>query len=236
MKRPQVYIYTKPPRIGLAKTRLAKGLGSRVTARRIASALQARTMRAALNGPWDTVLYTAPDKELSTSLGGIWPVHVERRSQGDGDLSDRLSKGLREAAPGPVLFIGSDAPDISTALLRQAVRELARHDAVFGPAQDGGFWLFGINKTARTKSPFYGVRWSGPHAMEDVWANLRTDATVAVLPQLIDIDEAKDWEIWHGRHEAEVEAHAAAQTHTAEANKKPGFFARLFGRKPKPAA
>ena len=231
MKRPQILIFTKPPRIGLAKTRLAKSLGSAVSARRIATALQAQTMRATLNGAWDTVLYTAPDKELDNSLGGIWPLHLERRSQGPGNLGDRLSKGLREAPPGPVLFIGSDAPDISTALLRQAVRALNRHDAVFGPAQDGGFWLFGINKSTRTKSPFYNVRWSGPHAMEDVWANLPVEASVAVLPQLIDIDEAKDWDIWQGRHEAEVEAHTEAQTHTAEANKKPGVFARLFGRR-----
>lgn len=230
MRRPQILIYAKPPRIGLSKTRLAKGLGSSVSARRIATALQAKTMRAALNGPWETVLYTAPDKELDNSVGGIWPSHLERRSQGPGNLGDRLSKGLREAPPGPVLFIGSDAPDVSTALLRQAVRELGRHDAVFGPAQDGGFWVFGINKSARTKSPFYNVRWSGPHAMEDVWANLPDTASVAVLPQLLDIDDEKDWDVWLGRHEAEVEAHADAQTHTAPVNKRPGFFARLFGR------
>jgi len=230
MKRPQILIYAKPPRIGLAKTRLARSLGSSVTARRIATAIQAKTLRAALRGPWDTVLYTAPDKELANSLGGIWPAHLERRSQGPGDLGDRLSKGMREAPAGPVLFIGSDAPDISTSLLRQAVRALSRHDAVFGPAPDGGFWLFGLNKTARTQTPFYNVRWSGPHAMEDVWANLPEGATVGILPQLIDIDDAKDLEIWHGRHDAEVEAHAEAQTHTAPVNQKPGFFARLLKR------
>lgn len=230
MKRPQILIFAKPPRIGLSKTRLAKSLGSSVTARRIATAIQARTLRAALRGPWDTVLYTAPDKELDNSLGGIWPVHLERRSQGTGNLGDRMSKGLREAPAGPVLFIGSDAPDISTALLRQAIRELSRHDAVFGPAPDGGFWLFGLNKTARTKSPFNNVRWSGPHAMEDVWANLPDTATVGILPQLIDIDDAKDLKIWHGRHDAEVEAHAEAQTHTAPANRKPGFLSRLMKR------
>lgn len=230
MKRPQILIFAKPPRIGLSKTRLAKSLGSSVTARRIATAIQARTLRAALRGPWDTVLYTAPDKELDNSLGGIWPVHLERRSQGTGNLGDRMSKGLREAPAGPVLFIGSDAPDISTALLRQAIRELSRHDAVFGPAPDGGFWLFGLNKTARTKSPFNNVRWSGPHAMEDVWANLPDTATVGILPQLIDIDDAKDLEIWHGRHDGEVEAHAEAQTHTAPANRKPGFLSRLMKR------
>ena len=231
MKRPQILIFAKPPRIGLAKTRLAKSLGSSVTARRIATAIQARTVRAALRGPWDTVLYTAPDKELSNSLGGIWPVHLERRSQGTGNLGDRMSKGLSEAPAGPVLFIGSDAPDISAALLRQAVRALSRHDAVFGPAPDGGFWLFGLNKTARTKNPFDNVRWSGPHAMEDVWANLPDTAAIGILPQLLDIDDAKDLEIWHGRHDADVEAHADAQTHTAPANQKPGFLSRLMKRR-----
>ena len=231
MKRPHILIYAKPPRIGLSKTRLAKGFGSGVKARRIAMALQAKTLRAALNGPWNTVLYTAPDKELTTSLGGLWPAHLKRRSQGTGGLGTRLTKGLTEAPAGPVLFIGSDAPDISTGLLRQAIRELSRHDAVFGPAPDGGFWLFGINKSDRTPSPFNGVRWSGPHAMEDVWANLPERAKVAILPQLIDIDEAQDWEIWQGRHDAEVEAHTLAQIHSAEVNKKPGFFGRLMGRK-----
>lgn len=230
MKRPQIYIFAKPPRIGLAKTRLAEGLGSTVAARRIATALQAKTLRAALKGPWETVLYTAPDKELANSLGGLWPVHLERRSQGPGNLGDRLSKGLREARPGPVLFIGSDAPDVTTAMLRKAVRELSRHDAVFGPTKDGGFWLFGINKSARTPSPFYGVRWSSVHAMEDVWANLPEKASIGVLPQLIDIDTADDWAVWNGRHHDEVEAHREAQEHPAAVNKKKGFFARLFGR------
>ena len=228
MKRPQILIFAKPPRIGLAKTRLARSLGSSVSARRIATAIQAKTLRAAMRGPWDTVLYAAPDKDLYSSLGGIWPAHLQRRPQGSGNLGDRLSKGLREAPAGPILFIGSDAPDISTALLRDAVRALSRHDAVFGPAPDGGFWLFGLNKTARTKSPFDNVRWSGPHAMEDVWANLPKTAKVGILPQLIDIDDAKDLETWHGQHDAETEAHSEAQTHTAPANQKQGFFARLM--------
>ena len=89
MRRPQVLIFAKPPRIGLAKTRLAQSLGSSVTARRIATAIQAKTLRASLRGPWETILYTAPDRELDNSLGGLWPAHLERRSQGRGHLGDR---------------------------------------------------------------------------------------------------------------------------------------------------
>lgn len=199
MHRAHLLIYAKPPRIGLSKTRLARSLGSAAEARRIAVMTLSQTMKAALGGPWTPILYTAPDAELATSLGGLWPVHLERRSQGIGDLTDRLNRGLHEMPAGPVLFIGADTPDISPALIRRAIRALQTHDAVFGPARDGGFWLFGLNKTARTPSPFAPVRWSGPHAMADVRANLGEVAKVALLPTLIDIDEAEDWKAWRAR-------------------------------------
>ena len=201
MTRPTLLIYAKPPRMGLSKTRLSRSLGSPTHARRIAMMTLSKTMRASLSGHWRTVLYTAPDKALNESLGGIWPAHLERKSQGSGDLTDRLNKGLNEAPPGAVMFIGADAPDLSPALIRRAIRQLQRNDAVFGPASDGGFWLFGLNKTARTKTPFHNVRWSSPHAMEDVWANLGKQSKVALLPQLIDIDEAEDWLNWRVREE-----------------------------------
>jgi len=196
MRPAHLLIYAKPPRMGLAKTRLARSLGSPTMARRIAMMTLARTIRASLGGAWTPVLYTAPDSALGESLGGIWPAAIARRSQGQGDLTQRLNKGLIEAPPGPVLFIGADAPDLTPALIRKAIVALRRHDAVFGPASDGGFWLFGLNKSARTKSPFGNVRWSGPHALSDVKANLPIGARVAELPTLIDLDEAEDWQAW----------------------------------------
>ncbi|GAB5457191.1 MAG: DUF2064 domain-containing protein [Henriciella sp.] len=229
MRRPTVLIFAKSPQIGIAKTRLAAGLGSPVLARRIASMMQARTIRAALAGHWRAILYTAPDKALARN--GLWPARLERRSQGQGDLTARLNKGLAEAPVGPVLFIGADAPDISPALIRKAIRLLQNHDAVFGPAADGGFWLFGLHKTARTKSPFHNVRWSGPHAMEDVWAQLPEHASIGLLPQLIDVDDENDWESWQIKHEHEVEELIEAQEHpTPPPEKKRGLFARLFGK------
>ena len=196
MTKATLLIYAKPPRMGLSKTRLAACLGL-TEARRVAHFTLARTMRAALSGHWTPLLYTAPDKALGDSIGGLWPASLIRRSQGQGGLTQRLAKGLAEAPPGPVLFIGADTPDLSTALLRTAIRTLQNHDAVFGPARDGGFWLFGLNKGSRTRAPFDGVRWSGPHAMEDVWGNLPPHARVGLLRTLTDIDEADDWHSWN---------------------------------------
>ena len=198
MKRTRLLIYTKPPRIGLAKTRLAKGLG-RTQARRIAHMTMAKTIRAARGSGCDVVLYTAPDSALTSNLGGIWPYDLARASQGPGDLTARLNRGLDEAPLGPVMFVGADAPDVSPALLSRAARMLARCDAVFGPADDGGFWLFGLHKRNRMVRPFEGVRWSGPNAMADVQHRLQHGARIGFLPTLRDIDDAADWRAWAGR-------------------------------------
>lgn len=196
MRMATVLIFAKPPRMGLAKTRLARGLGSPTQARRIASMTLSRTLRTVSQVPARAILYIAPDHALTDPMGEPMHQRFTRRSQGDGDLTARLNRGLSEAPIGPVLFIGADAPDLSPKLLRRAVCSLHRHDSVFGPARDGGFWLFGLNKTSRTRSPFHDCRWSGPHAMEDVWRNLPESARVDVLPRLIDIDEAQDWRDW----------------------------------------
>lgn len=196
MRRAHILIYAKPPRIGLAKTRLARSLGAPAQAQRIARMSLARTMRAVSSGPWTPILYTAPNSALNETLGGLWPPTLKRRSQGKGDLTARLEKGLNETPPGPVLFIGADAPDISASLINHAVKSLTSHDAVFGPARDGGFWVFGINKTARTNSPFQTVRWSTEYALADVRANLPADSRIAYLSTLMDIDDAQDWHAW----------------------------------------
>ncbi len=191
-----VLIFAKAPLIGLSKTRLAKGLG-RAEARRIARFGFSRTLAAALDPRWRTVLYTAPDRYLPAGLGGLWPARLPRASQGPGDLTARLDRGLREAPRGPVLFLGADAPDIRRSHLWAAFRLLKTHDGVFGPARDGGFWLFGMNKGLRARSPFAPVRWSGPHAMADVRANLPPASRIAALETLIDLDEAADWRDWN---------------------------------------
>lgn len=188
-------IYAKPPMTGVSKTRLAKSLGA-AEARRIARWTMSLTLKAAIDRRWTTLLCSTPDHHLQQTLGGLWPARLARASQGGGDLTARLDKGLAEAPPGQVLFIGADAPDLSRSLIWQAFGALRRHGAVFGPASDGGFWLFGLNKSCRTVSPFASVRWSGPHAMADVRANLPTGARVAILPELIDLDVASDWHDW----------------------------------------
>jgi len=192
MKR-TVYIYAKPPIIGVSKTRLADGVGA-AKAQRFARWSFEKTLRAASDTRWNTVLAASPDTYLNSTLGGLWPSSLKRMSQGSGDLTARLNKGLAAAPNGAVVFIGADCPDISNALIADAFNQLKTQDAVFGPARDGGFWLFGMNKRTRTASPFENVRWSTKHALGDVRDNLFGETKIGYLPELSDIDTGADWQ------------------------------------------
>ena len=229
-KRATLLIYAKPPRIGLSKTRLAKSLASSTMARRIASMTLARTLKAAASSAWESRLYLTPAGAKIGRMNGL-ARRVRIIDQGRGTLSDRLNKGLAEAPPGPVIFIGSDAPDINSARVRDAVRKLATHDAVYGPAHDGGFWLFGLNKSLRTKSPFKNIRWSGPDALADVLSRLPKTAKLAELETLIDIDDAQDLSRWTGDSRSVAVPYKPVAVASSTKKPKRGFFGWLFGKK-----
>ena len=189
-------IFTKPPRMGLAKTRLARDVGV-VEAQRINRFCHSRAMRAAIGGSWTSVLCIAPDHQVDATPGDLWPVHFERRRQGGGDLGDRLARAFHASPPGPVMVIGTDTPDISHRLIRQGFAALRGHDAMFGPAEDGGFWLFGASHALRRRRlRFNPVRWSTRHAMSDLTNTLPSGARIAALPMLMDIDDAAALKAW----------------------------------------
>jgi len=63
---------------------------------------------------------------------------------------------------------------------------------VLGPADDGGFWLIGMNGPAKT-GIFDGVRWSHADTLADMEANMRASNSGPVrrLRTLIDVDDVR---------------------------------------------
>lgn len=112
----------------------------------------------------------------------------------DGDLGMRMlhafqevfRKGYRHAA-----LVGVDIPGLSISIINRAFALLCRHDLVFGPAQDGGYYLIGMNRPI--KEVFSGVPWSSGQTLQKSLHQaelhgLRTGFT----DTLSDIDTAKD--------------------------------------------
>ena len=99
---------------------------------------------------------------------------------------------LRQAGRGPACVIGADIPGIRPHHVATAFAALGDHDAVFGPAQDGGYWLIGLRHPARQPAGFFrGVRWSTEQALADSVATL-PGHRIAQVATLRDVDRADD--------------------------------------------
>lgn len=181
-------IFVKEPHPGRVKTRLGAGIGMVFAAWWFRHQSQRLIRRLGRDARWRTTLAVAPDCEGLASR--VWPVWAVRQPQGSGDLGQRMLRALSSAPPGPVMIVGSDIPDISCCDIAEGFRKLGDHDAVFGPAEDGGYWLVGV----RHKPPrdlFADVRWSTQHALSDTMVNLQ-GKRVAFLRALNDVDDAGD--------------------------------------------
>jgi hypothetical protein len=128
----------------------------------------------------------------------VWPGTWRQIGQGTGDLGERMGRVMRALPPGPAVIIGTDVPDIRPDHVARAFRALGRHDAVFGPAADGGYWLVGLRRRPRVPEIFEGVRWSTEFALADTLANALT-LDVALLDVLDDVDDGAALERWRRR-------------------------------------
>ncbi len=181
-------IFVKEPHPGRVKTRLGAGIGMVAAAWWFRHQSQRLIRRLGRDARWRTTLAVAPDFEGLASR--VWPAWLARQAQGRGDLGQRMLSALSSAPFGPVMIVGSDIPDISRADIAEGFHKLGDHDAVFGPAVDGGYWLIGF----RHKPPrdlFNGVRWSTEHALSDTLDNLK-GKRVGFLRALNDVDDVGD--------------------------------------------
>jgi glycosyltransferase A (GT-A) superfamily protein (DUF2064 family) len=115
------------------------------------------------------------------------------RPQGRGDLGRRMLLPFRTLPSGPVVLVGSDIPAMRPTHIARAFQQLGRHDLVFGPASDGGFWLIGSRRLRpMSRGIFANVRWSSAQALADTRANLPTAISVGEADTLDDVDTADD--------------------------------------------
>ncbi len=122
-------------------------------------------------------------------------------AQGEGDLGQRMQRAIRLQPPGPVVIIGTDVPGIRRSDIAAAFKSLGSHDAVFGPASDGGYWLVGQKRRPREIAMFKDVRWSSSDALQDTLRNLRR-YRIGIVAEKRDVDDAADLRrvtTWLGR-------------------------------------
>ncbi|WP_062348311.1 TIGR04282 family arsenosugar biosynthesis glycosyltransferase [Herbidospora yilanensis] len=176
-------VIAKEPVPGRVKTRLTPPF-TPVEAAALAEAALADTLAAALRTPADRHVLV-----LAGSPGDWLPAGFEIRPQCGGGLDERLAAAFAACA-GPALLIGMDTPQVRPDLLAPAL-DFGRHDAWFGPADDGGFWALGLADP--DPALLLGVPMSVAETGAAQLARLRDKGLrVGELPALRDVDTAAD--------------------------------------------
>ena len=184
---PEIAIFARWPEPGKAKTRLIPALGAEGAAKLYAKLLEVTVREARASGLPFHLRVTGDDPARFRDWLGD---DLNVRGQGDGDLGEKLAR-----VPIPGLMIGSDCPGLTAALLREAADALATHEAVIGPADDGGYWLLGLREPCRDL--FTGMAWSTPQVFPETMRRLDALGTVPhLLPKLTDIDTGEDLAAW----------------------------------------
>lgn len=108
---------------------------------------------------------------------------------------------FHEGSPATIL-IGSDCPELTADLLVAAFDQLADASVIFGPANDGGYYLIGLARFM--PELFHGITWGAETVLvESLRVLERNGVKPALLKPLNDIDRAEDLPQWRRIAEAE---------------------------------
>jgi hypothetical protein len=183
--RRHLVLFVRVPQLGRGKRRLARDVGDVAALRFERAMLGVLLRRLGRDRRWHLRLALTPDCAHRSRP----PSGVTVTGQGGGDLGRRMVRALAGCPPGPAVLVGSDIPALSARHVAEAFRLLGGRDLVFGPSEDGGFWLVGARRSPRLPPLFGEVRWSGPHTLADVLANLPARISVGFATRLADVDD-----------------------------------------------
>ena len=203
----RIAVFAKAPVPGEVKTRLIPALGAEGAARLhrelVRHALAAATgaaegmstaARAASVEPASVELWCAPDAGHAFFTDCASEFRVSVHGQGPGDLGERMARCFA-CADGATLLIGSDIPAMDAGCLDAAAAALSGADAVFVPAEDGGYVLVGLRcgLGAARHAVFRDIEWGSAGVMQQTRERLRASGLAwRELPPLWDLDRPAD--------------------------------------------
>ena len=189
-------LFARRPRAGEVKTRLSPAVPPALALELYRAMLEDALAVTAAADANERLVYWAPAVEAHD--GPAVPPGMRERDQRGGDLGERLAHAFDEliATEGDrALILGADCPELESGTLRGAFDQLESHDAVLGPARDGGYYLLGLRKPA--PELFRDVEWSTPRVLDQTLERLGlAGLTVALLPALDDLDTPEDLLRW----------------------------------------
>jgi len=182
----QILVLAKVPIPGRVKTRLCPPCTPDQAAA-IAEAALADTLDAAraADVPRRVIAF---DQESTVDGFDVIQQH------GDG-LAERIAHAFADTSAQsnePIVQIGMDTPQVTAALLEEAVRLLTTADAVLGSAEDGGWWALGLRNAAHAVLLLPVPMSTSDTGRLTLAALENAGLTVTQLPMLRDVDTMDD--------------------------------------------
>jgi rSAM/selenodomain-associated transferase 1 len=194
----RLIVFAKLAQAERVKTRLAATIGSD-RALQVYRRLLAATLRLALRSPverrewrFDAApgVLPARDAALLRRLADRGWIIAPQEGR---DLGERMAQAIDSAlsAGDAVVLIGADCPVFETADIHAAFDALTRSDAVFAPAEDGGYVLVGLSRAL--PALFEAMPWGSDQVMIRSLARLASSgATATSLRRMWDVDVEAD--------------------------------------------
>lgn len=187
MSKNLLIIFAKNTILGHCKTRLAKGIGA-------ANALE--VYRILLQHTAQTTQSLTPDKRVYydqfIAENDLWDPNIFKKGlQQPGDLGQKMEAAFEagfKKGYQKIVLIGTDLITLEPSDIEKAFEALNNNRVVFGPAQDGGYYLIGLRE--KTPSLFENIPWSTSEVLKKSLEKL--DQPYQLLDIKNDIDTLED--------------------------------------------
>ena len=194
----RLLLFARLPERGRVKSRLAASIGAdralavyEAMLEDVIASIGPSTPETEIEVLWAPTA-AADGASLQRAFGNL-PVAMQTGA----DLTDRLAMAFSERfffhRTRKIIAIGVDDPSIPRALIDHAFALLDSCEYVVGPAEDGGYYLFGCRALSFDPAVFQNIAWGGPNVFTQTIERIATlQRTVAVLPSRYDIDTEAD--------------------------------------------
>lgn len=186
MEKVNLIIFARRPEISVGKSRLKNKIGKALGSSFYYNNLLKTIVKINSDKRIELKLCVTPDTALQDWPKSVFP-KIKRLPQGPGDIGEKMWR-IFSKNPKKTIIIGSDIPDISSKIIFNAWKKLYSSNIVFGPAEDGGFWLIGISQSKKVKGLFNNINWSKKNTLEQVKNNIHSSKNISYVDTLKDID------------------------------------------------
>jgi len=113
--------------------------------------------------------------------------------QGEGTLGTKISKTYSELLleHDAVILLGGDLPHLDVRQLERAIYLIREGIDVIGPAEDGGFYLFGSSKKI-SKALWESITYSSDKTYAEILQKFSPLCDFEILEESFDVDEYED--------------------------------------------